>query len=553
MSTILSRRSLLQATALLAMLPLGGGLALAVPPRGFTHSVASGDPQQRSIILWTRYVPTDGGNVTLRVELAEDERFTRIISRGSATCGPATDFCARARPDALAPGRWYYYRFVAPGGELSPVGRTRTLPQGSLDRFRIAVVSCANATSGWFNAYAHAAARDDIDLVVHTGDYIYESPTDRSDAIAALAVLRGIAPLGETVSLTDYRLRYATYRNDPGLMELHRRFPMVVMWDDHEVANNSWMGGARNHGTDEGPWDTRKAAGIRAFREWLPVSDADYERYQIGDLATLFRLETRLVGRSRQLEITAALAGSGGLQQTAAAFRDGPLADPNRTMMGRVQERWLADALAASTAAGTRWQVIAQQVIMAPSRLPPVTAAWYAAGVTPSAREQAELGIAAALGKLGVPTALDRWEGYPAARARLFESVRRAAADLIVLSGDSHNAWASDLMEGGMPVGVEFAGHSVSSLGLEKRFGGDPSLIARDYVAANPGLRWCDTSRRGYMMLDLGRTTATNEWLFLPSRDERSTKLLGSHRMTVARGSRRLGSLDREIGSKAPS
>lgn len=540
MPAILSRRSLLQAALLLPGLGFGAWPALAAPGLGFTHSVASGDPQQRSVVLWTRFVPRDGGEAALRVEVAEDESFSSIVSRGTATSGPASDFCAHARPGDLKPGRWYFYRFLAPGGEVSPTGRTRTLPQGSLRHFRIGIFSCANATSGWFNAYAHGAARDDLDLIIHTGDYIYESPVDRSDALAALATTRAIEPKGEAVSLADYRLRYASYRADPGLQELHRRFPMVVMWDDHEVANNSWSGGAKNHGPEDGAWEVRKTAGVRAFREWLPVSGTDYERYQIGDLATLFRLETRLVARTRQLELGAALFGGGGLAQAAAAFRDGPLADPARTMMGAMQEKWLADALAASTAAGTRWQVIAQQVIVAPSRLPPVTPAWYAPGAAPTAREQAELASAEALAKLGVPTALDRWSGYPAARARLFDSASRANANLVVLSGDSHNAWAFDLEHDGKPIGVEFAGQSVSSLGLEKRFGGDPTTIARDFLAANPALKWCDTSRRGYMVVDLTPAAARNEWLLLHSREDRSLELLDSHQMAVEHGSQRL-------------
>jgi len=540
MSATVSRRALLQAAALFPLSTIGIEGAGAAAGSGFTHSVASGDPGQRSVVLWTRYVPATGGDTRLRVEVAEDRGFARIVSRGFAAAGPDTDYCAHARPDDLRPGRWYYYRFVAPDGGHSPVGRTRTLPQGKLDRFRIAVVSCANATSGWFNAYAHAAARDDLDLIVHTGDYIYESPVDRSDAIGALAQARGIAPRGEAVSLADYRLRYASYRDDPALQELHRHYPMIVMWDDHETANNAWSGGAKNHGAGEGAWDVRKAAGVRAFREWLPMGGADYAAYQIGDLATLFRLETRLLARSRQLEVAAALSGGGTFAANAAAFRDGLLADPARTMMGAAQERWLASAMAASTAAGTRWQLLVQQVIVAPTRLPTIGAAWYAPGVTPTAKAALELTTANALARLGVPTGLDRWDGYPAARERLFDSVARAKAELIVLSGDSHNAWAHDLVHGSRPVGVELAGHSVSSLGLEKRFGGDPGAIARDYLLTNPGLKWCDTSRRGYMVLDLARAEAVGEWLFLPSRESRSTVIEGSHRMAAERGARRL-------------
>ena len=238
-----TRRTVIEAGFLavgLAALPAIGYAATS----GFTHSVASGDPTADSVVLWTRYVGANAGSTELLVEIADDARFAAVVSRGRATSNFDTDFCAHAVPTGLRAGRWYYYRFTAPDGTRSPVGRTRTLPTGSLDRFRIGVFSCANATSGWFTAYGHAAARDDLDLLVHTGDYIYESPTDRSDALIELAQKRDIQPRGEAITLADYRLRYASYRADAGLAELHRRYPMIVMWDDHETANNSWPDGA---------------------------------------------------------------------------------------------------------------------------------------------------------------------------------------------------------------------------------------------------------------------------------------------------------------------
>ncbi|MFA5988370.1 MAG: alkaline phosphatase D family protein [Sphingomonas sp.] len=539
---MLSRRTLLEAATLFPLFHFASAPLLAAAGGGFTHSVASGDPSPHAVVLWTRFVPPGGGYAALKVEVAQDEAFTRIVMRGMASAGPETDFCAHAHVDGLMPGRWYYYRFITADGQTSPVGRTRTLPVGRLDSFRIGVVSCANATSGWFNGYAHAAARDDLDLIVHTGDYIYESPIDRADALAGLAAARHIQPNGAAVSLSDYRLRYASYRADPGLLELHRRFPMIIMWDDHEVANNSWQNGAKDHDLQDGSWDMRKGAGVRAFREWLPMGNRDYAAYQIGNLATLFRLETRLIARSKQLELAPILLAP---DRAAAlnAFLNGPLADPARTMMGARQEQWLADALAKSTATGTRWQVIAQQVIVAPTRLPKVTSAWYSPGDKPGAREQFELSAAEALGAAGVPTALDRWDGYPAARKRLFDSAIRANAKLIMLSGDSHNGWAFNLEQDGKPIGVEFAGHSISSLGLEKRFSGDPAGIARDILAVNPALKWCDTSQRGYMVVDLHPRRVTSEWLFLPSRGISSTAILGSHTETAEYGAQRLSGL----------
>ena len=535
----ISRRAVLQAAAFAPALAWLPAPLLASPGRGFTHSVASGDPQSSSVRLWTRFVagtePT-----TLRVEVSEAEDFRSLVAQGTVAASLASDFCAQTRVTDLEAGRWYYYRFLAPNGEASPIGRTRTLPARDVDRCRIAVVSCANATSGWFNAYAHAAARDDLDLIVHLGDYIYESPVDRSDALAELAIARGVQPLGEAVSLLDYRLRYASYRSDPALQELHRRHPMVVIWDDHETANNSWQHGASNHESGEGPWDVRKAAGMQAFHEWLPMDPEPYASYQIGGLATLFRLETRLLARSQQLDIETALAERADIAPAVEQFLKGPLADPSRTMMGQQQESWLADGLMASASDGTRWQILLQQVIMAPTRLPGIDASWFAAGVELSPAQQRELAIANGLSQLGVPMGLDRWDGYPAARDRLLAAASAAQANLVVLSGDSHNAWAYDLTHQGRPVGVEFAVQGVSSLGVEKRFGGDPQGIAQDFVTANPGLRWCDTSRRGYMDLDLAPDAATCTWRFLPSRAQRSTELLGRQTIVATRGANRL-------------
>ncbi len=508
----------------------------------FTHSVASGDPGQHSVTLWTRYVSPDAESAWLQVEIAEDERFEQIVSRAAVLAGPEKDFCVHSRPENLKPGKWYYYRFRADTGDVSPIGRTRTLPEGALDRFRIGVFSCANATSGWFNAYAHAAARDDLDLLVHLGDYIYESKLDRSDAVDGMAELRGIEPVHEVVSLSDYRRRHASYRADPALQELHRRFPIIVMWDDHETVNNSWKNGAANHDPDkEGRWKTRMAAGMQAFHEWLPMRSAPYTQYQIGDLATLFRLETRLIARSQQLDLRESIKGrEQDVTAAALAFRDGPLNDPARTMMGAEQERWLAEGLAASTASGRKWQILAQQVIMGRTRTPEDFSALFAPGAQANIKQIEKLRMAARLSAIDVPQHMDRWEGYPAARRRLLEASRKANADLVVLSGDSHNAWAFNLEHDGERVGVEFAVQGVSSLGMDKRFFGDPLAIAQALVGASPDLAWCDTSQRGYMVLDVQADRISNEWLFIPSRIARTVEVRGSHRMQVERGARKL-------------
>ncbi|MHB9881139.1 alkaline phosphatase D family protein [Pacificimonas sp. ICDLI1SI03] len=540
MNFTIDRRLLLKgALALPAMMTVSSTLR-AAETGGFTHDVASGDPGHEEVTLWTRYIGPDATGSRLRVEVASDVGFTRMVARGEATATAESDHCAHARATGLTPGHWYYYRFVAPDGGTSPIGRTRTLPRTGVERFRIGIMSCANATSGWFTAYAHAAQRQDLDLIVHLGDYIYESPLDRSDAVAGLAERRGIGPSHEAVALADYRLRYATYRDDPDLRLLHRLYPMIVMRDDHETANNSWRDGAANHDPGEGDWDVRAAAAIRAHEEWMPMRRKNYDAYQIGNLATLFRIETRNLARTKQLDIETALAGASDMKAAVAEFLTGPLQDPSRTMMGKAQEDWLTQGMRASVGSGTKWQLLAQQVIMAPTRLPRIDEGWFAAGTVLHPSEQARLKIAVALADAGLPMSLDRWDGYPAARRRLLNGAADANANLVVLSGDSHNAWAYDLEAGGRPVGVEFAGQGVSSFGLDKRFHGDPAVIARDFVTANPNLKWCDTSRRGYMILDVNTEAVTNEWVFLPTDNPVAPQPLETFRLSSQAGAHRL-------------
>lgn len=537
----ISRRSLLRASVVASALA-SSTMGFAAGSPGFTHSVASGDPDQTSVTLWTRYVGAQNMASWLEVELALDEEFDEIVTRQAGLAGPDTDFCANIRAQGLEPGRWYYYRFTSQSGARSPVGRTRTLPAGPLDAFRIAVFSCANATSGWFNAYAHAAARDDLDLLVHLGDYIYESDLDRSDALPGIADIRGIAPTHETRSLADYRRRYASYRNDPDLQALHSRYPMILLWDDHETVNNSWKDGARNHDeTTEGAWRDRMAAGVRAFHEWLPMRPQPYTRYDIGDLASIFRLETRLIARFEQLDVRDWIgAYDGEMAAAAVAFRDGPLADPARTMLGDAQERWLARGLAGSVAQGQAWQLLAQPVIMARTGPPDDVRPWFPEGAPPSPQVMAGLAATRTLSALGVPTSLDKWDGYPAARKRLYDASLAANAELVVMSGDSHNAWAFELVEDERRVGVEFAVQGVSSLGIDKRFGGAPTAIARSLIDSNPELVWCDTSQRGYMVMDITPERIETEYLFIAAREARSTTVQGGHRIVCAHGTRRL-------------
>jgi len=512
----------------------GFALAQSLGGLGFTHNVASGEPASDSMLLWTRYVPANGGAVELTVELSETPDFAKIVAGGVAITGPWRDHTTKITVDGLRAGRSYHYRFVAPDGSFSPVGRTKTLPDGDAKQWRAAIFSCSNMGFGWFNAYAHAAARDDIDCTVHLGDYFYEYATGNypvaKDAVAGRTPL----PAGELIQLADYRLRYASYRADPDLMRLHQRQPMIVQWDDHESANDSWEGGAENHDPKtEGAWNPRRAAAIQAYREWMPVSDEPWKAYDIGRLATLFRTETRLLARTEQPDV-AALFKSNDPAAALKAFHDGTWQDPGATMMGSQQEVWLDHALRASVKAGQRWQVVGFGTIMGETVMPAEAATWLDQSASPRARNYMLGGIAAA--KAGLPFNVDNWGGYPAARARFLRGAQRAGADLVVISGDSHNGWAYDLAQDGRAAGVEFAGSSVTSNGIESAVAIDPATVARELVASNPELKWCDMSRRGYMALTITPDTVANDWVMVDTVKAQTMRAAVVHRATVARG-----------------
>ena len=539
MSFEIDRRRLIRLGAFGAGALAIPGMALAVSAaRGFSHGVASGEPSQNSVLLWTRFVGR--GETRLAAELADNESFDRVIPGGEAVASPRGDYTAKVVVNDLAPNRWYFYRFRAPDGTTSPVGRTRTLPDGPVGRFALGLFSCSNIGFGWFNAYGHAAGRSDLDLIVHVGDFYYEYQRGDYPSVAESVAGRLIRADHDAIDLTDYRLRHAAYRADPDLRRLMQNFPWVAMWDDHESANDSWMGGAENHHPKtEGPWDTRKAAAVRAYREWMPVSDATYEEYRIGDLATIFRPETRLTGRTHQLWLEGEVKGKPDLEPRIKAFRDGPWSDPSHSMMGADQEKKLADGFRRSTAAGVRWQVLAQETVMGRTLLPKQATGWLGPHPSQSARASTEIGLIAA--SLGLPFWFDNWDGYPAARSRLLRSAQEANANLIVLSGDSHNAWGFDLDEGGKPAGVEFAGQSVTSPGYEADLAQVNSRdLERAFMERNPLLKWANLDRRGYVSVELTPDRATGEWQMLDTIRKRSTTLAARHSMSVTRGTNRL-------------
>lgn len=516
--------------------------AALISAKGFTHGVASGEPSQSSVLLWTRYVGS--GNVKLTAEISPNIDFSGARIVGEVDALVDRDHIAKITAQGLDPNAWYFYRFIAPDGSKSATGRTRTLPEGPTAQFNIGVVGCSNLPFGYFNAYAHAAQNAALDLIVHTGDYLYEYPAGTYPSKDQALAGRVLDPVSEILQLADYRLRYAAYRKDPDLQRIHQVLPMIAMWDDHEFANDAYVDGAQNHDASEGDWEARKRVAERVYREWMPVSDKDYgsprwSEYQIGDLATLFLTESRISARSKQLDLGAALKGQADTQKALQSFRDDVWQDPAREMIGGQQEAWLGSAMRKSKASGTKWQVWSQQCVMGELKLPQEAINWVAPDAPDFAKQRLAVGALAA--KMGLPINFDSWDGYPQARERALKVAQGADADLIVLSGDSHNGWAFNLETADGKAGVEFGGHSVTSPGLESYLSGaTPDVAAKALRETNSQLQWTDTSNRGYMTVTLTPEKAISTWHFLDTIRTKSTALRGSASQTVMRGANKL-------------
>lgn len=459
---LLSRRWFLQGAALaplVATLPLTAGCADEdAGPTVFVHGVASGDPTPTALIIWTRVSTAPAGAPVEVVWEVSTDDFATIAATGTVTTDATRDYTVKVDVTGLVPGGHYAYRFTALG-ETSAIGAARLPPDGALARLRLGVCSCASLAHGYFHAYRALAAQE-LDAVVHLGDYVYEYGTGE------YGETRAYEPAHEILTLTDYRTRYAQYRRDPDLQVAHAAHAFIVVWDDHEVADNSWRDGANNHQPEtEGAFADRKAAALQAYREWMPIRDsADghiYRKLAFGDLVELFMLDTRLLGRDVQSDV-------GGP----------PLEDPARTLLGAAQEAWLATELPASTAT---WRLVGQQVMM--GQLPQF--------VNP-----------------------DAWDGYPAARTRFFDLIEQhAIPDVVVLTGDIHSSWAMDLTRdptdavaynpatGRGALAVELVTPAISSPGLPESFA--PTIAER--LAENRHLKWVEVSRRGFIVLDVDR------------------------------------------------
>lgn len=512
----------------------------------FRHGVASGDPLSDRVIIWTRVTPDRPGTVPVMWEVALDDRFSRIIRRGRVLTGEDIDYTVKADVLGLPAAARLFYRFRV-GNELSPVGRTRTLAAGSLNQVKLAVFSCSNYPAGYFNVYAAAAKMGDIDVAVHLGDYIYEYGRTGYASGDAAAMGRLSEPADEILSLADYRVRHAQYRTDPDLQSLHAAMPMIAVWDDHEISNDTWREGAENHTEGvEGAFADRRAAAIRAYHEWMPTRVSDpsqpdriYRSFRFGNLLSLHMLDTRLIGRDEQLDYTNYFGATG---FDAARFA-ADMADPNRTLLGAEQQDWLGLQLAQSD---TTWDVLGQQVLMgrmnipAPLVLGQISFSDYTALVVKAQTAPATLTPQeqAVLAQPAIPYNLDAWDGYAAAREAVLGTARALDRNLVVLAGDTHNAWASDLADfAGRQVGVEFATSSVSSPGFEEYFPNEnPLAVAAGLTQIIGPLQYADTARRGFMVVTATHEACRAEWRYVNTVKSRAYVLQNGPALKVLPG-----------------
>jgi alkaline phosphatase D len=449
------------------------------PDNLFEHGVASGDPLTDGVIIWTRVTQEASEPVEVWWEMALDEEFLERTAQGTVTTDASRDYTVKVDVPGLVWGRNYFYRFAAQG-RWSATGRTRLAPKGDeATKLRFGVCSCANYGFGYFHGFRHIAERADLDAVLHLGDYFYEYgngnyPDDEEQ-------LRMLQPPHETVTLEDYRTRLGLYRRDEDLQECHRQHPFIVVWDDHETANNSWMGGAQNHDPEtEGPWADRVAAARQAFFEWIPIRDNPgqqlYRTLKYGDLADIIMLDTRIEGREEQFGVILFAAEEPGLPAN---------------IISAEQEAWLKEQLSTSTA---KWKIIGNQVVMS---------LWQFVNATGRITNAND----------------DQWNGYREGRERLLGFLRdNGISNTVVVTGDVHSSWAMDVTYGDGTynpetregaVAVEFVATGITSPPEI------PEVVLDLFVNDSPHIRYVEGTRTGYFVLDVQAEKTQADWYLL--------------------------------------
>lgn len=504
----------------------------------FNEGVASFDPQSNQVIIWTRYT-SSASTVSLVWQISTDMQFENIVRSGEVVTDSSRDYTVAIQVENLDAGLNLFYRFINIADEtVSAVGETFT-PANSISELSLAVVSCSNFQSGYFNVYK-SIANSNADLVVHLGDYIYEYASDEYGTIPGFTSASGRTPLpdAETITLEQYRERYKQYRQDEDLKELHRKKPFVTVWDDHEITNDAYTDGAENHDSSEGEFETRKQDALQAYSEYLPLTTTDnsliYRNLNFGNLFDLIMLDTRLIGRNKQLSYSNYFDSLGNFD--SATFQN-DLLDPSRTILGSTQLSWFQNELNSST---SNWQIIGQQVLMTKFFLPVEIAVLLAqAGDSPTPGDLANINQAfqelvviktrilqgdptltpeeIARVENTLPFNLDAWDGYPIEREVVYASF--ANKNVVVLAGDTHNAWENDLRDAnGNLIAKEIATASVSSPGIGEILGGDPNVIAGFENALTflvDEMNFSNLGNRGYALVTINASSVSADYKFV--------------------------------------
>jgi len=449
----------------------------------FPFGVASGDPEQNSVVLWSKVLPKElTDTVKVNWVVATDTTLKNVVGGGALVAESASAFTVQVDQQGLEPSTTYFYCFYT-ATDSSAIGRTRTASQNG-EALRFAVASCANYQMGYFNAYGHIANRKDIDAVIFLGDYIYEYGTRKT-------ALRPHIPNTEILTLEDYRSRYAQNRLDSNLLEAHRLHPFITIWDDHEFANDTYTDGAQNHQADEDDWEKRKAIGRKAFFEWIPIKQQTetnklYRKLRYGSMVEFFMIDGRVEGRNAPLD----------------DFTDSLRFDTARTMLGITQRNWLLDGMVKSDA---HWRVLVNDVMFAPM----------------------DLGKIAGDRRYN----MDAWDGYEGDRSRILDIVEQhTVRNLIVITGDIHTSWGIDIVRNPMDrnaynrktgkgvVGAEFVTPSISSPNLDEMRGKLTAKLAVPYLKglkSNRHLHFLNTMDHGYTLLELTEEEAKCTWVFM--------------------------------------
>ncbi len=475
----------------------------------FYHGVASGDPVADRVILWTRITPVKPvSRIPVKWEIAEDPDFSSVYKSDTTSTTSVRDYTVKIDVDGLQPDHIYYYRFTA-FDKTSITGRTKTAPVIA-DSLQFAIVSCSNWEWGYFNAYEKIAERPILDAVLHLGDYIYEYAVGR---YGDTTIGRFNLPAHEIVTLQDYRTRYSQYRTDVGSRKVHQQHPFITIWDDHEIANNSYVDGAQNHQPEQGDYEERKRAARRAYYEWLPIRESTklYRSISFGPLADLIVLDERLAGRTKPVD----------------SLSDPSYADDSRSMLGKEQLQWFENELSSSRAA---WKLIGNQVIFSDVDL---------SQVLPS-----------------MPRNLDSWDGYPAEKKRIKELiVNNRIRDVVFLTGDTHASWAfevaTDVNETYDPLtsrgafAIELGTPSISASNSDERT--PTEEVKKSEVTlmnSNPHIKYSNNRDHGYLILTLTPSQADAEWYYVSTLRKQGSEVSLGKKISVQKGTTKIQLLE---------